>query len=320
MIESWKASSFQQMDARIFIEPQQGTTYTEVVGLAHRVEELGFEGFFTSDHYLKMGDHVSGLPGPLDAWTTLAGLARDTSQLRLGTLVSPITFRHPGQLAIQVAQIDEMSQGRVELGFGAGWYESEHKAYGLPFPSITERFDRFSEGLDIITGLWSTPESETFSYDGEHYSIVDSPALPKPWQRPSPPIIIGGRGKRRTPALAATHAREFNVPFASPTEWTDICAPVVEACETRERDPETLVWSAAQVVAVGATEAEFSRRAEAIGREASELRQNGIAGTVDEALEKIEAYREAGCTRMYFQVLDLKDLDHVAILAEALKL
>ncbi len=308
------------MDARIFIEPQQGTTYSEVVGLAQRAEELGFEGFFTSDHYLKMGDHVSGLPGPLDAWITLAGLARDTEQLRLGTLVSPITFRHPGQLAIQVAQVDEMSQGRIELGLGAGWFESEHKAYGIAFPPIAERFDRFSEALDIIAGLWATAEADTFSYEGEFYTVTDSPALPRPWQRPAPPIIIGGRGKRRTPALAALHAREFNVPFASPIEWSEICAPVVEACEAKERDPETLVWSAAQVVAMGTTEAEFSRRAEAIGREASELRQNGIAGTVEEGLEKIEAYREAGCTRMYFQVLDVKDLDHLGVLAAALDL
>ena len=306
------------MDARIFIEPQQGTTYTEVVTLAQRAAELRFDGFFTSDHYLKMGDHVSGRPGPLDAWVTLAGLARDTERIRLGTLVSPITFRHPGQLAIQVAQVDEMSQGRIELGLGAGWFESEHTAYGIPFPGITERFDRFSEGLDIITGLWGTPEGEQFNFDGDYYTLADSPALPKPWQRPSPPVIIGGRGKRRTPALAAKHAREFNVPFASPEEWKKTTRPVVEACEARERDPETLVWSAAQVVALGSTEAEFSRRAEAIGRETSELRQNGIAGLIDEARERIEQYREIGCERMYFQILDLKDLDHLSVLAETL--
>ena len=308
------------MDARIFIEPQQGTTYSDVVSLAKRAEELGFDGFFTSDHYMKMGDHVSGLPGPLDAWTTLAGLACDTERLRLGTLVSPITFRHPGQLAIQVAQVDEMSHGRIELGLGAGWFESEHAAYGLAFPSIEERFDRFTEGLEIIAGLWATPEGDSFSFTGEHYTLTDSPALPKPWQRPAPPIIIGGRGKRRTPALAAKYAREFNVPFASPDDWKAVCGPVVEACEARERDPETLVWSAAQVVVVGTTEAEFSRRAEAIGRETVELRQNGIAGLVEEALEQIEAYRAAGCSRMYFQILDVKDLEHLSVLAGAIGL
>lgn len=308
------------MDARIFIEPQQGTTYSEVMILARRAEELGFDGFFTSDHYLKMGDHGSGLPGPLDAWTTLAGLARDTQRLRLGTLVSPITFRHPAQLAIQVAQVDEMSSGRIELGLGAGWFEAEHSAYGIEFPSIIERFDRLTEGLEIITGMWGTAEGERFDYAGSHYTLSDSPALPKPWQRPRPPLIIGGKGKRRTPALAALYAREFNVPFASPEDWKATCGPVIEACEARERDPETMVWSAAHTVVVGTNEAEFARRAEAIGRETAELRQNAIAGVLDEAVERIEQYRAAGCTRMYFQVLDLKDLDHIAALASALDL
>lgn len=308
------------MDARIFIEPQQGTNFGEVLALAQRAEALGFEGFFTSDHYVKMGEQVSGLPGPLDAWTTLAGLACQTERMRIGTLVSPITFRHPGQLAIQAAQVDHMSGGRVELGLGAGWFEEEHQAYGIGFPPVAERFDRFSEGLDVITGLWSTPEGERFSYDGEYYKLIESPALPKPWQRPSPPIIIGGRGKRRTPLLAATHAREFNVPFADPAEWVEICGPAVEACEARERDPETLVWSAVQVLAIGSTEAEFSRRAEAIGRETAELRQNGIAGLVDEALERIEAFDEVGCTRMYFQILDVKDHEQLETLAAALEL
>ncbi len=306
------------MDARIFIEPQQGTTYSEVVTLAQRAEELGFNGFFSSDHYLKMGDSVSGLPGPLSTWTTLAGLARDTEKIRIGSLVSPVTFHHPGQLAITVAQVDEMSAGRVELGLGAGWYEEEHTAIGIAFPPASERFDRFSEALAIISGLWGTAEGENFSYEGKHYTLTDSPALPRPWQRPAPPIIIGGRGKRRTPALAAAYASEFNIAFAGPEEWTEICGPVVEACEARERDPESLVWSAAQVVALGESEAEFARRAEAIGREKNELRQNGIAGLVEEAAERITAFEEAGCTRMYFQVLDVKDLDHLNLLMDTL--
>ncbi len=308
------------MDARIFIEPQQGTTYTEVLAFATRAEELGFDGFFTSDHYEKMGTHVSGLPGPLDAWITLAGLARDTERLRLGTLVSPITFRNPGQLAIQVAQVDEMSGGRIELGIGAGWYEAEHGSHGITFPPTTERFDRLSEGIDIITGMWLTPEGETFSYEGQHYQLTNSPALPKPWQRPTPPIIIGGTGKRRTPNLASQHATEFNVAFHSPSEWAAACSPTVEACETRERDPETLVWSAAQVGAVGSNEAEFSRRAAAIGRETTELRQNGVAGTVEEARDCIAEFEAVGCTRMYLQFLDLKDLDHLTTMAEVLDL
>ena len=308
------------MDARIFIEPQQGTTYSEVVALARRAEELGFGGFFTSDHYLKMGDQVSGLPGPLSAWTTVAGLARDTERLRIGTLVSPITFHHPGQLAVTVAQVDEMSSGRVELGLGAGWYEDEHLTTGLAFPSASERFDLLTEALAVISGLWATAEGDTFSYSGDHYSIENNPALPRPWQRPAPPIIIGGRGKRRTPALASMYANEFNVAFANPEEWREACSQVVEACESRERDPESLVWSGAQVVALGETEAEFARRAEAIGREKSELRQNGVAGLVEEGVERIAAFAEAGCDRMYFQVLDLKDLDHLSVLASMLEL
>lgn len=308
------------MDARLFIEPQQGTTYSEVMSLARRAEELGFDGVFTSDHYLKMGDHVSGLPGPLSAWTTIAGLARDTSKIRIGSLVSPVTFHNPGQLAITVAQIDEMSAGRVELGLGAGWYEAEHLTTGLPFPSVKERFDQYSEALAIISGLWATGEDATFSYQGEHYTLVDSPALPRPWQRPAPPIIIGGRGKRRTPALAATYASEFNVAFEDPQRWKEFTGPVIEACEARERDPETLVWSAAQVLAIGESEAEFARRAGAIGREPSELRQNGMAGVVDDIGERLQAFEEAGANRMYFQVLDLKDLDHLNLLAKALEL
>ena len=307
------------MDARIFIEPQQGTTYEEVLAFAKRAEELGFDGFFTSDHYQKMGGHVSGLPGPLDAWITLAGLARDTERLRLGTLVSPITFRHPGQLAIQVAQVDHMSGGRIELGIGAGWFDAEHKSHGISFPPTIERFDLLSEGLEIITGLWKTPEGESFNYEGEHFTLVDSPALPKPRQRPTPPIIIGGRGKRRTPSLASQYASEFNVPFASPADWAEICGPTVEACEARERDPETLVWSAAQVAAVGSTEAEFARRAAAIGRETSELRQNGVAGTIDEARSCLAEFEAVGCTRMYLQFLDLNDLDHLSDMAEVLE-
>lgn len=308
------------MDARIFIEPQQGTTYGDVLTFASRAEELGFDGFFTSDHYQRMGDHVSGLPGPLDAWITLAGLARDTERLRLGTLVSPITFRNPGQLAIQVAQVDHMSGGRIELGIGAGWFESEHRSHGIGFPSVTERFDRLSEGIQIIKGMWTTPEGETFSHEGEHYQLVDCPALPKPWQRPTPPIIIGGTGKRRTPNLASQHASEFNVAFRSPGEWATLCGPTVEACEARERDPETLVWSGAQVVAVGSNEAEFARRAAAIGRETTELRQNGLAGTVEEAQERLAEFESAGCTRMYLQFLDLKDLDHLHSVADVMGL
>src|ERR687893_665997 len=169
------------MDLRIFTEPQQGASYEQLLAMARTTEEEGFDAFFRSDHYLKMGD-VSGEPGPTDAWITLAGIARETTRIRLGTLVTAATFRLPGPLAISVAQVDAMSGGRVELGIGAGWYDDEHTAYAIPFPAMGERFERLEDQLAIITGLWETPEGETFSYTGRHYSVVDSPGLPKPVQ------------------------------------------------------------------------------------------------------------------------------------------
>ena len=190
------------MQLRIFTEPQQGASYDRLLAVARAAEDLGFDAFFRSDHYLKMGA-VSGLPGPTDAWITLAGLARDTDSIRLGTLMTPATFRHPGPLAISVAQVDQMSGGRVELGFGAGWFAAEHEAYAIPFPELGERFERFEEQLAIISGLWDTPEGDKFSFSGTHYSVTDSPGLPKPAQRPRPPVLIGGTGARRTPRLAA---------------------------------------------------------------------------------------------------------------------
>src|SRR5687767_10098442 len=170
-------------------EPQLGATYDDLLAVARRTEEIGLDAFFRSDHHLTMrGD---GLPGPTDAWVTLAGLARETSRIRLGTLVTSATFRLPGPLAIAVAQVDAMSGGRIELGLGSGWFEQEHTAYGIPFPPLAERFDRLEEQLAIITGLWSTPVGKRFSYTGTHYQLQDSPALPKPVQQPHPPIVIG---------------------------------------------------------------------------------------------------------------------------------
>src|SRR5579862_2669589 len=168
------------MQLRIFTEPQQGADYATLLSVARAAEELGFDAFFRSDHYLAMGG--PGLPGPTDAWVTLAGLAVQTSRIRLGTLVSPATFRLPGPLAIAVAQVDQMSGGRVELGLGAGWYAAEHTAYGIPFPATPERFDRFAEQVEIVYGLLATPLGTTYSYRGEHYELADSPALPKPVQ------------------------------------------------------------------------------------------------------------------------------------------
>ena len=284
--------------------------------MAKATEELGFDAFFRSDHYLSMGE-VDGLPGPTDAWVTLAGLARETSRIRLGTLVTSATFRYPGPLAISVSQVDQMSAGRVELGLGAGWFDEEHGAYGIPFPSVSERFDRFEENLEIITGLWDTPVGERFDHDGAHYVLKNSPALPKPVQTPHPPIIIGGMGKKRTPALAAQYAAEFNTAFVSVDAATTQFGRVREACEARGRDPKSMIYSAALVLCCGANEAELSRRAAAIGRDVDELRENGAAGTPDEVVERIEQFRAAGAQRIYLQMLDLDDLDHLELVANA---
>ncbi|WP_280274401.1 LLM class F420-dependent oxidoreductase [Nocardia wallacei] len=303
------------MDLRIFTEPQQGATYDDLLRVAKTTEDAGFDAFFRSDHYLKMGG-VSGLPGPTDAWITLAGLARETSRIRLGTLVTAATFRHPSVLAISVAQVDRMSGGRVEFGFGAGWFEEEHRAYGIPLPEVAERFDRYSEQLEVITGLWATVEGETFDYLGKHYTLEGSPALPKPAQRPGPPVIIGGMGKKRTPELAARFAREFNLPFVDSATATAQFERVAAAAREIGRDPGEIIRSAAQVLCVGRDDAEVARRAAAIGREVDELRQNGLAGTPAEVVDKIGRYREAtGITRLYLQTLDLSDMDHLELVA-----
>jgi alkanesulfonate monooxygenase len=258
---------------------------------------------------------TDGLPGPSDAWITLAGLARDTETIRLGTLVTSATFRHPGVLAITVAGVDQMSGGRVELGLGAGWFEAEHEAYGIPFPGTRERFERLEESLAIVTGLWETPLDEPFHYDGLHFRLTDSPGLPKPAQSPRPPVLVGGKGKRRTPQLAARYADEFNIPFESVEFTRSQFGRVRAACEEINRDPGSLVYSDALVLCCGSDEAEVRRRAEAIGRDADELRQNGLAGTPDEVVDRIGEYAAAGASRLYLQVLDLADLDHLELVA-----
>jgi F420-dependent oxidoreductase-like protein len=303
------------MELRIFSEPQQGATYVEILALALAAEEGGFGAFFRSDHYLKMGPG-SGLPGPTDAWITLAGLARDTSRIRLGTLLTAATFRHPGPLAIAVAEVDAMSGGRVELGLGAGWYEEEHSAYGIPFPSLGERFEKLEEQFTIITGLWATEVGATFDFSGKHYSLSNSPALPKPFQTPGPPIIVGGHGPRVTPRLAAAFADEFNVPFAP----YEVCRSqydfVDKACEAIQRDPDSIIRSAALVVCCGRDEAEVARRATNIGRDVDDLSENGLAGTPAQVVDKILHFAELGISRLYLQVLDMKDLDHVRLIAD----
>jgi F420-dependent oxidoreductase-like protein len=306
------------MKLRIFTEPQQGADYDTLLRVARAAEDLGFDAFFRSDHYLSMGE-VSGLPGPTDAWITLAGLARETSRIRLGTLMTAATFRYPGPLAISVAEVDQMSGGRVEFGLGSGWYEAEHAAYAIPFPSLAERFDRYEEQLAIITGLWATAEGETFSYSGKYYAVTGSPGLPKPAQRPRPPVLIGGGGKRRTPELAARYAAEFNLPFATLEDTAAAFSRVRQACAAQGRAESSMICSVAHTVCCGRTPAEVQRRADAIGRDRGELRAIGLAGSPAEITDRLGAFAEIGAEHVYLQVLDLHDLDHLELLAELIK-
>ncbi|MER6556411.1 LLM class F420-dependent oxidoreductase [Streptomyces sp. NPDC001027] len=299
------------MDLRIFTEPQQGATYDTLLTVAKATEDLGFDAFFRSDHYLKMGD-VSGLPGPTDAWITLAGLARETKRIRLGTLMTAGTFRLPGVLAIQVAQVDQMSGGRIELGLGAGWFEEEHKAYGIPFPK--EKIGRLEEQLEIVTGLWATELGKTFDFHGTYYELAGSPALPKPAQA-KVPVLIGGNGATRTPRLAARFADEFNMPFGTVADSERQFGRVRAAAEEIGRDADTITLSNALVVCVGRDEQELARRAAAIGREVDELRANGLAGSPAEVVDKVGRFAEIGSRRMYLQVLDLHDLDHLELIS-----
>ena len=301
------------MKLRIFTEPQQGADYQTLRAVALAAEELGFDAFFRSDHYLAMGG--AGLPGPTDSWVALGALAVETSRIRLGTMVTAATFRLPGPLAISVAQVDQMSGGRIEIGIGAGWFEREHAAYGIPFPPVGERFDRLEEQLAILTGLWEAKEGETFSFAGTHYQLTNSPALPKPAQRPRPPVILGGSGPRRTPRLAATFADEYNVPFHSVADSEAAFSRVRDACTAAGRDPGSMIYSVAQTVCCGKDEAEFRRRAAAIGWEPADFREKGIGGTPGAVAAKLAEFAEIGAERVYLQVLDLHDLDHLALIA-----
>jgi F420-dependent oxidoreductase-like protein len=305
---------------RIFTEPQQGASYAALLAVARAAEDLGFDGFFRSDHFLADNDfpvtEPGGLPGSSDAWITLAGLARDTRRLRLGTLMTAATFRHPAALAVAVAGVDEMSDGRVELGIGTGWYEAEHRAYGIPFPAQAERFERLSEQLEVITGMWATPPGEAYSFAGKYYQLEGSPALPKPAQRPRPPVLIGGTGPRRTPRLAARFADEFNIPYAGLESTAAQFGRVRAACEAAGRGPDTMRLSAALPVCCGRDDREVGRRAAAFGQEPAELRRTGLAGSPAEVLEAAGRYAAIGADTLYLAVLDLADLDQLALVAE----
>ena len=299
------------MKFRIFTEPQQGASYDDQLAIAQATERLGFDAFFRSDHFLAM-DGASGMPGPTDAWLTLAALARETNDIRLGTLVSSATFRHPALLAVQVAQVDQMSGGRVEFALGTGWFQAEHDAFGIPFPA--KRFGMLEEQLEVITGLWGTPLGERFTYSGEHYTLLDSPALPKPTQQDIP-IIVGGTGAARTPRLAARFADEYNVPFSPLAETDAAFGRVRDACEQAGRAADSMIYSTAITTAIGSTEAEYRRRAAAIDEDPAEFRVDSLGGTVQEAVDKLGALAEIGVETVYLQILDLSDLDHLELIA-----
>jgi F420-dependent oxidoreductase-like protein len=302
------------MELRVFTEPQQGASYDDLLRVALTSEELGFGAFFRSDHFLGMG--TDGLPGPTDSWVTLGALARETSTIRLGTLMTSVTFRWPGLLAVQVAQVDQMSGGRVELGLGAGWFDREHAAYAVPFPDTVERFEMLEEQVEIVTGLWETDGG--YGFTGRHYTVKDSPGLPKPHQR-RPPVIIGGAGKKRSAALAARFADEYNVPFNAFEEGLEVHERVRRACEDAGRDPASMIHSSAQVLCVGKDEAEFRRRAANIGHDPDALRTTQLGGTVEEVTDKVGRYAESGQSRLYLQTLDLHDLDHLHLVADEIK-
>jgi F420-dependent oxidoreductase-like protein len=302
------------MDLRVFVEPQEGASYDQQLAMALAAESHGFGAFFRSDHLLRKKPG-SGAPGPTDAWVTLGALARETSTIRLGTMVTSATFRLPGPLAVAVAQVDAMSGGRVELGLGTGWFQEEHTAYGIPFPPIAERFDRLEEQLAILTGLWSTPAGQRYSFRGEHYTLSDAPGLPRPLQQPHPPVIVGGLGPRRTPALAARFASEFNVPFATVELTAELIERVRTACEAAGRDPEELVYSHAATVCCATGQAELQRRAARIGRDLEQMRREGAAGSPEEVIARLEEYRDAGVSRSYLQLIDMDDLDQLALIA-----
>jgi F420-dependent oxidoreductase-like protein len=300
----------------IFVEPQLGLTWRQLADAALASERLGFDGFFRSDHYIGPKRRFLGDPVTSDAWTTLAGLAAITERIRLGTLVSPVTFRHPGVLAVQVANVDAISGGRAELGFGAGWNAPEHEAYGIPFPE--RRFGLYEEGLRVITGLWATPPDETFSFAGEHLRLDRAPGAQRP-TGDAIPLIIGGAGPTRTPALAAGFASEFNVGFRPDHEIVEILANVDRACEAAGRDPRSLRRSIALTATVGATAAEADARAVAAETTPEAQRTSGLHGTPADIAGRLAGLRELGADRVYLQVVDPTDLEQLELLAEAVR-
>jgi F420-dependent oxidoreductase-like protein len=309
------------MELRVFTEPQQGASYSQQLALAQVAEESGFAGYFCTDHLQREGS-AGGLPGPADVWVTLAGLARDTSRLRLGSMMTCSSFRNPAHLAIMVAQVDAMSGGRVELGLGAASYPGEHHALGIPLPPAQERFDRLDEQLSLITGLWAAPFGELYTFSGQFYEVRDYPALARPAQAPRPPILIGGHGLQRTPAVAAKYADEYNIDGVSAARCAQAYARVTRACEEIGRDPAGITWSATVTLCCGTSAAQIEQRAGVIAevvrdwKDPDDIIRSGASGTPAEVIDRLAAFDDAGASRVYLQMFDVQDTDHLRLVAE----
>lgn len=295
------------MRLRVLMEPRHGGDYASILALALVTENAGFDAFFRSDHLMGI-DPNDPTYIPTDCWTTLGGLARDTSRVRLGALVGAATFRQPGLLATIVASVDDMSGGRVELGLGTGWYAREHAAFGIPFPPTGERFDRLAEQLEIVTGLWRSQPGESYSFTGAHYAIEDNRTPPRPAR--IPPIVVGGTGPKRTPAIAARYADEFNGALGG--DLRERYAVFDDACAAIGRDPATARRSAVLPVACGATPAEAQRRADAIG--SPRLLAVAAVGGPQEVTDRIGELADTGADTVYLHIYDIHDLDHVALI------
>lgn len=309
----------------IMIEPQQGMSYDDILAVALAAERAGIETFFRSDHYSSFPE--AGL-ATTDAWATTAGLARDTTGIKLGVLVSPAIFRLPGPLAKTVATVHEMSAGRVEVGLGAGWHEGEARQFGVPFPPVGERLDMLEEYVTVVRGLWSQPPG--WSFEGKHYRVEDALFTPRPDDGGRPPVhvIMGGDGKPRSCRMAAEHADEYNVVFATPERVTSAYEGIRRACERRGRDPEEIVRSALCGVLIGADEAAYRRRQDrqdavlgdsAVGVEPPEDRAGRwLLGTPDAALERVAALEAAGVQRIVLHDYLPDDLDMIELIGERL--
>jgi F420-dependent oxidoreductase-like protein len=307
----------------LMIEGQEGVTWDQWVALAAACEEGGFDGLFRSDHYVSFGHPTEW--GSLDAWATMGALAARTERIQLGTMVSPVTFRHPSELAKSVVTADHVSGGRVELGMGAGWFEGEHRAYGFPFPPAAERFDMLTEQVEIVHRLWSTDEASV-TFEGQHYRLENCFGLPKPLQRPHPPLILGGSAGPRAAALAARWADEYNVNFVDPAECRLRRDRLSAACEKAERDPASLRMSLMTGTLVGSDQPDLLARAGrlmeqrgASGDPEAFIRNLGdewIRGTPDQVLSRLGEYAEAGIERVMLQHNVHADLESVALIGK----